>query len=131
MNADPPIERVDDEPDDTSVATLPSLDYMRGYLAATPTRLGDPQVFKWLDLLMGEVELLRFRLGGRRVLAGDPRDLTPMETRVLRYLRDTRMRQTEIAETMHLSINTIKTHSKSIYRKLGLEGGRAELRGGS
>ena len=33
----------------------------------------------------------------------------------------TLMSNMEIAETMHLSVNTVKTHLKAVYRKLGVE----------
>jgi LuxR family maltose regulon positive regulatory protein len=40
------------------------------------------------------------------------------------------MSNAEIAEGMHLSVNTVKTHLKAVYRKLGVEGRReAVLRG--
>jgi LuxR family maltose regulon positive regulatory protein len=46
--------------------------------------------------------------------------LTQQERMVLRFL-PTLMSNTEIAETMHLSVNTVKTHLKAVYRKLGVE----------
>jgi LuxR family maltose regulon positive regulatory protein len=46
--------------------------------------------------------------------------LTEQEDTVLRFL-PTLMSNAEIAETMHLSVNTVKTHLKSVYRKLGVE----------
>ena len=53
--------------------------------------------------------------GPRRKLAGD---LSERELAVLRMLpSDESLR--EIASTLYLSLNTIKTHSRSIYRKLG------------
>jgi ATP/maltotriose-dependent transcriptional regulator MalT len=42
----------------------------------------------------------------------------------LRLLRS-QMSQREIAGELHVSFNTIKTHTRSIYRKLGVAG-RAE-----
>jgi LuxR family maltose regulon positive regulatory protein len=44
--------------------------------------------------------------------------LTDRERTVLRYLRGT-MSNVEIATALYVSINTVKTHLKSIYRKLG------------
>lgn len=44
--------------------------------------------------------------------------LTKRERAVLRHL-PTLMSNREIAATMHLSVNTVKTHLKSLYRKLG------------
>ena len=44
--------------------------------------------------------------------------LTDSETRVLRYL-PTHLRAAEIAAELHLSANTVKTHLRHLYRKLG------------
>jgi DNA-binding CsgD family transcriptional regulator len=44
--------------------------------------------------------------------------LTEGETRVLRYL-PTHLRATEIAAELHLSANTVKTHLRHLYQKLG------------
>jgi DNA-binding CsgD family transcriptional regulator len=53
--------------------------------------------------------------------AGPPRPLPdplrPQELKVLRYL-GTRLTQREIAAELYISINTMKTHVKAIYRKL-------------
>ena len=46
--------------------------------------------------------------------------LTDQERAVLRLLA-TLMSNTEIAGAMHLSVNTIKTHLKALYRKLGVD----------
>jgi len=46
--------------------------------------------------------------------------LTEQEAIVLGFL-PTLMSNLEIAETMHLSVNTVKTHLKAVYRKLGVE----------
>ena len=55
--------------------------------------------------------------------------LTDRETAVLQYL-PTLMSNAEIAAGLHLSINTVKSHLKAVYRKLGVEGRRdAVLRG--
>jgi LuxR family maltose regulon positive regulatory protein len=55
--------------------------------------------------------------------------LTDREREVLHHL-PTLMSNGEIAEGMHLSVNTVKTHLKAVYRKLGVEGRRqAVLRG--
>jgi DNA-binding CsgD family transcriptional regulator len=47
-----------------------------------------------------------------------PEPLTEGETRVLHYL-PTHLRATEIAGELHLSSNTIKTHLRHLYQKLG------------
>jgi LuxR family maltose regulon positive regulatory protein len=44
--------------------------------------------------------------------------LTEREETVLRLLATTRLSQTEIAENLYISRNTVKTHTSSIYRKL-------------
>lgn len=62
--------------------------------------------------------------------AGSPVEvLTDRETAVLQYL-PTLMSNAEIAEGLRLSINTVKSHLKAVYRKLGVDGRRsAVLRG--
>jgi DNA-binding CsgD family transcriptional regulator len=48
-----------------------------------------------------------------------PREpLTQGETRVLRYL-PTHLYASEIADELHLSVNTVKTHLRHLYQKLG------------
>ena len=66
----------------------------------------------------------------RRTPAGSTvESLTDRETAVLQYL-PTLMSNAEIADGLHLSINTVKSHLKAVYRKLGVEGRRdAVLRG--
>jgi LuxR family transcriptional regulator, maltose regulon positive regulatory protein len=66
----------------------------------------------------------------RRAPAGAPVEgLTDRETAVLQYL-PTLMSNAEIAQGLHLSINTVKSHLKAVYRKLGVDGRRdAVLRG--
>lgn len=49
--------------------------------------------------------------------------LTERELIVLRYLR-TSMPNAEIAAQLYLSVNTVKTHAASVYRKLGVGGRR-------
>ncbi len=48
-------------------------------------------------------------------------DLTDREIAVLRYL-PSQLSQREIAGELYVSLNTVKTHCKSIYRKLGVDG---------
>jgi LuxR family maltose regulon positive regulatory protein len=49
--------------------------------------------------------------------------LTQRERRVLWYL-PSRLSNTEIAADMYVSLNTVKTHIKNVYRKLGVNGRR-------
>jgi LuxR family maltose regulon positive regulatory protein len=53
---------------------------------------------------------------GERAWPGGP--LTEGETRVLRYL-PTHMSAAEIAAELYLSANTVRTHLRHLYRKLG------------
>jgi ATP/maltotriose-dependent transcriptional regulator MalT len=55
-------------------------------------------------------------VGGRAQAPPEP--LTEGETRVLRYL-PTHLHGTEIAAELHLSANTVKTHLRHLYQKLG------------
>ncbi|MFC8732897.1 LuxR C-terminal-related transcriptional regulator [Luteimicrobium sp. NPDC057192] len=54
------------------------------------------------------------------------KELSARELEVLRELRSTRS-TTEIAATLFVSVNTVKTHTRSIYRKLGVRGRREAL----
>jgi LuxR family transcriptional regulator, maltose regulon positive regulatory protein len=49
---------------------------------------------------------------------GHPEVLTACETRVLHYL-PTNLSAREIAGELHLSVNTVKTHQRHLYQKLG------------
>ena len=53
--------------------------------------------------------------------------LTDREQLVLRYLAST-MSNAEIASELYLSINTVKTHQRMVYRKLGADGRRDAVR---
>ena len=53
--------------------------------------------------------------------------LTDRELLVLRYLTST-LSNAEIASELYLSVNTIKTHQRMIYRKLGADGRRDAVR---
>lgn len=53
--------------------------------------------------------------------------LSPRELDVLRHMR-TRMTADEIAAALYVSVNTVKTHQRAIYRKLGASGRRDALR---
>jgi len=83
----------------------------------------------------GLVEDLRIRL--ERAAAADPaggvqpllEPLSARERTILSYM-ETMLSTEEIANELFLSANTVKTHAKSIYRKLGVSRRRqAVLRG--
>ena len=57
----------------------------------------------------------------RRAGAGTAGELTDRELAVIRLL-PSELSQREIADALYVSLNTIKTHTKSIYRKLDVEG---------
>ena len=55
--------------------------------------------------------------------------LSDREREILGYLRTT-MTASEIADDLHLSINTVKTHLRALYRKLGVASRREAVRVG-
>jgi LuxR family transcriptional regulator, maltose regulon positive regulatory protein len=74
--------------------------------------------------IIGEaLEAIERRDGGARltVLLGEP--LSDREQAILRYL-PTMMSNQEIAGELYVSVNTVKTHLKAIYRKLDAPGRR-------
>ncbi len=58
---------------------------------------------------------------GGIVPPGGPDQLTDSETRVLRYL-PTHLTAPEIARELFLSVNTVSTHTRHLYAKLGVHG---------
>jgi LuxR family maltose regulon positive regulatory protein len=66
-----------------------------------------------VDLLQGEPAPI---LDRERM--SPPQELSPSELRVLRYL-PTNMTRPEIARELYVSINTVNTHIRNIYSKLG------------
>jgi LuxR family maltose regulon positive regulatory protein len=81
------------------------------------------------DALLARLDRLEKRLAGRPqgVPAVDP--LTDREVGVLRLLRGT-LSIREIGETLNVSQNTVKTHTSSIYRKLGVSSRHDAIRRG-
>ena len=75
------------------------------------------------------VDLLR-RMSGqhdRPLPASLVEALTEREQVVLRYLAST-LSNAEIAAELYLSVNTVKTHQRMVYRKLGADGRRDAVR---
>jgi LuxR family maltose regulon positive regulatory protein len=68
-------------------------------------------------LLIEIVDLLRGSPAGARPPAG-AEELSPTELRVLRYL-PTNLTRPEIAHELFVSVNTVNTHIRNIYAKLG------------
>jgi len=67
------------------------------------------------------------RLADAPVMTRSSWDLTPRERDVLVRLRTTATAE-EIAAGLFVSVNTVKTHQRAIYRKLGVAGRRAAVR---
>jgi LuxR family maltose regulon positive regulatory protein len=100
-------------------------------LADVLVELGDPAATELLDeaqeLLASwpdapDAQLARvkrLRQGGAVPQASLPEPLTEREVTVLRLLRGT-LSLREIGQELSLSPNTIKTHTRVIYRKLGV-----------
>ncbi len=75
------------------------------------------------------LDRLAQRLDGRPKSASLAEPLTEREEGILRLLRGT-LSQRQIGQELHLSANTIKTHTRAIYRKLGVRArGDAVARG--
>ena len=74
-----------------------------------------PVLARWLDQAQSEADSAT--TGGRW-------PLTPAELRLLQYL-PTHLSFPDIAEELFLSLNTVKTHARSIYMKMGVSS-RAE-----
>jgi LuxR family maltose regulon positive regulatory protein len=65
--------------------------------------------------------------GETRLRAQSYWNLTEREREVLSYMRSI-MTAAEIAEALYISVNTVKTHERSIYRKLGAVSRRDALK---
>jgi LuxR family transcriptional regulator, maltose regulon positive regulatory protein len=111
-------------------------------LAAAPLGLRRPFLVEASELagLLGErieagtgaaafaVDLVRRMTGGPTAAPAMPLvALTEREHVVLRYMAST-LSNAEIAAELYLSVNTIKSHQRMVYRKLGAEGRRDAVR---
>ena len=74
-----------------------------------------------LDLLERMCEVSPVVAGVRGRVLVDP--LTGRERTVLRYLAST-LSNAEIATELYVSVSTVKTHQRALYRKLGAGGRR-------
>lgn len=74
------------------------------------------------DATLGEIAVRRDRARSNSLEL-----LTPREQELFQYLR-TAMTTQEIADDLHLSLNTVKTHFRSIYRKLGVTNRRSAVK---
>jgi LuxR family maltose regulon positive regulatory protein len=72
-----------------------------------------PELRLWLEQALGRVDLALDSGGGANWV------LTAAELRVLRYL-PSHLSFREIAERLCVSPNTVKTHARGIYRKVGV-----------
>jgi LuxR family maltose regulon positive regulatory protein len=91
-----------------------------------------PLLSEHLEYGTGEPELLArlVELSTQPVVQrtrGWDEQLTPKELSILRYLR-TPMSNAEIAAEQFVSVNTVKTHTAKIYRKLGVVNRREAVR---
>ena len=77
-----------------------------------------------VDLLQRMSGVPADELAARRALV-DP--LTERERTILRYLAST-LSNAEIANELYVSVNTVKTHQQTVYRKLGVGGRREAVR---
>ena len=118
--------------------TMPSVAVMvAAFSARSWARLGDAQAARraldradetrrfgpesaWLDEVLEAAH--------REVTARSPLGaLTPAELRVWHQLATTTRTIREISETLYLSVDTVKSHLSSIYRKLGVSSRREAL----
>jgi LuxR family maltose regulon positive regulatory protein len=78
---------------------------------------------------VARLQRIRRRLSTRAAGLWPEERLTAREEAVLRLLRGT-LSLREIGQELHLSGNTIKTHTRAIYRKLGVTGRREAVEQG-
>ena len=89
----------------------------RGALERARLELARCDGAELLEVLVAVTQSELGSLGGAEPATGE---LSPAEQRVLRLLM-TRLTQREIANELYVSLNTVKTHARVIYRKLGVD----------
>jgi LuxR family maltose regulon positive regulatory protein len=105
-----------------AVSTGGPLGLVRTFLDEGPTvtRTLPKLALEHTDRTLGRLAALacqELALAPARALAGPVEQLTPREFAVLRML-PLRMSNREMADQLYISVNTIKTHIRAIYRKL-------------
>lgn len=100
---------------------LPSTAFLRGALAGLEMSIGDLR--KWVPMLLDEIDRLNAALVAQITDSTDPSllGLTFVERQLLQYLRDTSLTLPQIAAERGVSINTVKTQARILYRKLKVE----------
>jgi LuxR family maltose regulon positive regulatory protein len=107
--------------DAVSLATREGI--RRPFVAMSGSRLGD--LFDRLRLLAPDhanlaADIINDIRAASSPAPGTAEGLSEREAEVMRYL-PTMLTAAEIATELHLSVNTVKAHIRSIYRKLGAE----------
>jgi LuxR family maltose regulon positive regulatory protein len=95
---------------------LPAADSARAALDEARIELARCSGAGLLETLAGEIES---KLDARDRAEPVSCELSPAEQRVLRLLA-TKLSQREVAGELYISLNTVKTHARVIYRKLGV-----------
>jgi LuxR family maltose regulon positive regulatory protein len=72
-----------------------------------------------LGTLVDDVERLRGQLAGARGAGPNAMSITTAELRLLPYLQ-THITYPEIADRLYVTVNTVRTQARAVYRKLGV-----------
>jgi DNA-binding CsgD family transcriptional regulator len=113
-----------------AVVGVESLDARRAQRAATADRwVGDltERLEALVERMADAAELEERPAGSLRTCPVPPESLSPREVQVLRMLRS-ECSLPEIADHLYVSYNTVKTHTRMIYRKLEVTGRSAAVR---
>ena len=99
-------------------------DVSRLLMSVTPTRGLEPYINELIDATTTVPAALR-----PRAVTSLVEQLSDREVTVLRYLCS-RLTYQEIASALYVSLNTLKSHVKSVYRKLGVASRREAVEAG-